>query len=140
MEIWLVNSNNNEDNGNPNGFRYMLHQNRVIAYYDRRTEIDKIQENDLVLLYHNQTGIIAVGFALKIETHDFSVIQEVEHWANVNWIWKATFDEKINQFKNPIDRRIIGIDNVFGTVLKIDSLNTNILLTEIGRRQNNNPI
>lgn len=135
MNVWLVNSNSKEENKNDNGFRYMLNQNRVMTYYTRRFEIDKIQKNDLVLLYHNQTGIVAVGFALEKELHDFSDIQNIEHCVNVNWIWKALFDSELNRFKNSINQRMIGIDKVFGTVLKINTLKTDILLKEIGEKQ-----
>ena len=135
MKAWLVNSNSNEDNGNPNGYRYMLQQNRVIAYYDRRAEINKIQNSDLVLLYHNQTGIIAVGYALKSETHDFEDIRKVEQWVNVNWIWKDKFNTIENKFENPINRKTLGIENVFGTVIEINNLESFNLLNELGKRQ-----
>jgi hypothetical protein len=135
MKAWLVNSNNNEDNGNPNGYRYMLQQNRVIAYYDRRAEINKIQNGDLVLLYHNQTGIIAVGYALNSDFHDFEDITKVENWVNINWIWKVRFNNNSNLCENPIDRKLLGITNVYGTVIEINNLETLNLLEEIGKRQ-----
>ena len=53
MKTWLVNTNSKTSHHNPNGFKYMLRQNKASAYYDRATEVDKIKEHDLVLLYHN---------------------------------------------------------------------------------------
>lgn len=135
MKIWLVNSNSKKENNNENGFRYMLEQNRVMSYYDRRTEVDKINDNDLVLLYHNKTGIIAVGFALETKLHDFDDISKIEHWKNVNWIWKANFIIESSQFTNAIDIRKIGIEDIFGTVLSVENLNAFNLLKEMSQSQ-----
>jgi hypothetical protein len=50
MNIWPVNTNSNEDNGNPNGFLIMLRQNRVATYYQRADDVGNIQNGDLILL------------------------------------------------------------------------------------------
>ncbi|MGO5000511.1 hypothetical protein ACEN2G_13340 [Oceanisphaera sp. W20_SRM_FM3] len=44
MKTWLVNTNTKGKNGNPNGFKYMLRQNKASAYYDRAPEVDKIKK------------------------------------------------------------------------------------------------
>jgi len=135
MNIWLVNTNSKEDNDNPHGFQYMLRHNKVSAYYDRRTEINKIEPNDLILLYHNDNRIIAVGFALLKLSHDFQDIDNVEHWIDVNWFWKSNFNNEAPL--NPINRNDVEIKMVNGTVNNItNQVNINKLLEEIGKRQN----
>ena len=89
MNTYLVNTNSKPSNGNPNGFKYMLWQNRVMTYYRRQdqTKVDLISKGDLVLLYHNDNRIIAVGFAVSdVQTNDFEDIKYVEHFVNVNWM------------------------------------------------------
>ncbi|SFC12917.1 hypothetical protein SAMN05421780_10324 [Flexibacter flexilis DSM 6793] len=135
MKIWLVNTNSNADNGNPNGFKFMLRQNRVSAFYDRKDTIDKIMVGDLVLLYHNQNRIIAAGFALGNMLHDFEEVKSIEHSVDVNWIWKAVFDENYNPV-NFIDRNDLSITTVMSTVNNVTSqVNGTKLLELIGQRQ-----
>lgn len=134
MKVWLVNSNSKENNENPHGFQYMLRHNKASAYYDRRTEINKISPNDLVLLYHNENRIIAVGFALGRNNHDFEEINDIEHWIDVNWFWKAEFVNNLPT--NSINRNNIGIKMVIATVNDItNQINYQELLKEIGTKQ-----
>ena len=136
MKIWLINTNNNADNSNPNGFKTMLRQNKVAAYYNRKETIDRIEPQDMVLLYHNQNRVIAVGFVVNDEEHDFSDMGDIEHFVSVNWCWKANFD---NEFEptNSIDRETIEITSFRNTVINItNQVNCRVLLQEIGKRQN----
>ena len=142
MKAWLVNSNSNPNNKAPHCFEYMLRHNKVAAYYDDwNKQIDDIARGDLVLLYHNDNRIIAVGCVTKgYEPHDFQqCMNDIEHWADVNWIWKASFSEKNGIFNplNPIIRtEELGIPMVNGTVINIsNSLNHKLLLEEIAKRQ-----
>lgn len=117
MKAWLVNTNTKDKNGNPNGFKYMLRQNKASAYYDRALEVNKIKKSDLVFLYHNDNRIIAVGAVIEPYTgHDYVELNEVEHWVDVNWLWKADFDDSFKPI-NPIDRNKLGNTMVLGTVV-----------------------
>ena len=136
MKTWIVNSNTNENNGNPNGFKYMLRQNRVAAYYEARIKLDRIEEGDLVLLYHNENRIIAVGAALSsYESHDFDDIKSIEHWVDVKWLWKANFN---NNFEptNSIQREKLGITSVRPTTINVtDQVDYRALFEEIAKKQ-----
>jgi predicted Mrr-cat superfamily restriction endonuclease len=135
MNTWLVNTNSNSNNGNPNGFKVMLRQNKAAAYYGKKGEIDKINPNDLVLLYHNQNRVIAVGFAIEKPEHDFGDMEKVEHWVDVNWLWKAAFDKNYEPI-NPIIRTNIGITMVNGTVINVSNqIDHTALLSEIASKQ-----
>jgi len=136
MKTWLVNSNNKAESANPNGFKYMLRQNKAAAFYDRAPGIDKIKKGDLVCLYHNENRIIAVGAVVKpYGGHDFDEITKIEHWVDVNWLWKATFDDKDNPI-NPIDRNTIGITMVNGTVVNVTKqINYKELLSQMSSNQ-----
>ena len=91
MKLYLVNSNKRWC---AVCFKYMLSQNRVITYGDARTQLDIIKKGDLILLYHNDNRIIAIGFVVEDhEKHFYSDIAEHEHWINVNWIWKSVFSD-----------------------------------------------
>ncbi|CAG35132.1 hypothetical protein [Desulfotalea psychrophila] len=121
MKTWLVNTNSKDKNGNPNAFKYMLRQNKAAAFYGKASEVDKIEKGDLVLLYHNKNRIISVGAVVTpYEGHDFSAMAKIEHWVDVNWLWKADFD---SDFKptNSINRNDIGITMVNGTVVNVSS-------------------
>jgi len=139
MKTWLVNSNSNPSNRGPHCFEYMIRHNKVAAYYDPyNKQINSINKEDMVLLYHNQNRVIAVGFVVKEFTgHDYQpdMGSVDEHWVDVNWIWKATFD---NQLKptNPIIRTDLDITMVGKTVVNItDQLDYRGLLEEIAKRQ-----
>ena len=136
MKIWLVNTNIKDTNGNPNGYKQMLRQNKAAAFYDNKEKVDKIEPQDMVLLYHNNNRVIAVGFAINDEEHDFSDMSDIEHFVSVNWFWRANFNEKFEPV-NSINRNSIGIKMVNGTVLNItDHVDCRILLQEIAKRQN----
>jgi len=114
----------------------MLRQNKAAAYYDRAFTIDKLSTGDLVLLYHNDNRIIAVGCVVKgFEGHDFSEVDEVEHWADVNWIWNAGFDKEFRPI-DPIDRNDLGITMVRPTVVNVtDQVDYRLLFENIAKKQ-----
>ena len=136
MKTWLVNTNTKVDNGNPNAFKYMLRQNKAAAFYDKASGIDKIKQGDLVFLYHNDNRIIAVGSVVTpYEGHDFKDMKSIEHWVDINWLWKAIFDESFTP-KNSINRNDLGITMVNGTVVNVtDQVNYKELFTQIASRQ-----
>ena len=41
----------------------MLQEQRVAAFFDRKEEIDVIERGDVVFLYQNKVGVVAVGVA-----------------------------------------------------------------------------
>ena len=137
MKTWLVNTNTNVDNGNPNAFKYMLRQNKAAAFYGRATEIDKISKSDLVLLYHNDNRIIAVGAVVTPYLgHDFKAMETIEHWVDVNWLWKADFDENYNPI-NSINRKSLDITQVIGVINNVTKqVNYKELFSQIASRQN----
>ena len=135
MKVWLVNTNSKEENGNPNGFKFMLRQNKASAYYDKKEVIDKILPSDVVLLYHNSNRIIAVGCVIENVEYDFPEIHDVEHWVDVNWIWKASFDSNFEP-TNAIDRHDLNISMVNSTVVNVtDQVDYKILLAKIASKQ-----
>ncbi len=136
MKTWLVNTNTKGENGNPNAFKYMLRQNKAAAFYDRAPEIDKIKKGDLVCLYHNHNRIIAVGSVVTpYQGHDFSDMESIEHWVDVNWLWKADFDNDFEPI-NFIDRNELNITMVNGTVVNVtDQVNYKELLVQIAKHQ-----
>lgn len=135
MKAWSVNTNTKDDNGNPNAYKYMLRQNKAAAFYDRASAIDQIDKGDLVFLYHNQNRIIAVGTVVTpFEGHDFKEM-EVEHWVDVNWLWKADFDSKFEPI-NSIDRKSLGIKFTAGTVNNVtEQIDYKELFVQIANRQ-----
>ncbi len=139
MKAWLVNSNSKEENKGPHCFEYMIRHNKVAAYYDPfNKQIDQIKTGDLVLLYHNENRIIAVGCVAKeFRGHDYQTHMKPadEHWVDVNWIWKVAFDDQLNPV-NPIIRTDVGIKMVGKTVVNITvPLDYRALWEEIAKRQ-----
>lgn len=135
MKAWLVNTNSKDKNRNPNGYKFMLRQNKAAAYYNRRTEVDIISAEDMVLLYHNDNRVIAIGFVIENIPHDFGDMENIEHWVDVNWIWKAKMDSDFEP-TNFINRNDLGITMVNGAVINItNQLNYKSLFEEIGKRQ-----
>ncbi|MEI6645310.1 MAG: hypothetical protein WCP12_04670 [bacterium] len=139
MKAWLINSNSKTENKGTHCFEYMIRHSKVSAYYDGfNNQIDIIEKGDLVLLYHNKNRIIAVGFVVKKCTphdyqHDMGSVDE--HWADVNWIWKVTFDNDLTPL-NPIIRTNVDITMVNKTVVNItDQLDYKGLLEEMASRQ-----
>jgi predicted Mrr-cat superfamily restriction endonuclease len=136
MKVWLVNTNSKEESENPNGFKFMLRQNKASAYYDKKVAIDKISTADIVLLYHNNNRVIAVGCVIENVEYDFPEIHNTEHWVDVNWIWKANFNDKFEP-TNAIDRNKIGITMVNNTVVNItNQLDYKVLFEQIAQKQN----
>lgn len=135
MKAWLVNTNV----GNQNCIEYMIRHNKVAAYYpDTNTQIDGIKENDLVLLYHNDNRIVAVGCVVKrFVGHVYQKdMGDIEHWTDVNWIWKASFDKELNPTNFITRTSKLGIPMVGRTVVNItDHLDYKLLLEEIAKRQ-----
>lgn len=135
MKAWIVNTNSKEESENPNGFKFMLRQNKASAYYNKKEVIDKISPADIVLLYHNNNRIIAVGCVIENVEYDFLEIHDLEHWVDVNWLWKATFNEEFEPI-NPIDRHILGITMVNNTVVNVtNQLDYKVLFAEIASKQ-----
>lgn len=135
MNAWLVNTNSNPRNGNENGYKYMLRQNKAASFYGRNKAIDKIKKGNLVLIYHNKTGVIAVGAVVKNkQKHDFPDTHHIEHWVDLNWLWKAEFDDE-NPI-NPIDCKVLGVPVVGKAVIEITKqLNYKVLFEKICEKQ-----
>jgi len=136
MKAWIVNTNTRESSANPNAFKYMLRQNKAAAYYGRRDAVDKIDRGDLVLLYHNDNRVIAVGAVVNpFEGHDYADFEALEHWVDVNWLWKAAFDENDKPI-NFIDRNDLGITMVNGTAVNVTGqIDYKALFSEIASKQ-----
>lgn len=134
MKTWLVNTNSRED---ISAFKYMIRQNRAIAYGDKAVSVDKIKKGDLVCLYHNDNRIIAVGAVIADhEGHDYEDIRELERWVDANWLWKARFDDDFEPIDS-INRHDLSITMVNGTVVNVtEQMDYKALMTEIAKRQN----
>ena len=62
-------------------------------------------------------------------------MEEIEHWVDVNWIWKAKFDSSFEPL-NSIDRNDLGITMVNGTVVNVtDQVDYKELFSQITIRQ-----
>ncbi len=145
MRAWLVNTNTKsgrpeEKRDNPNGFKYMLRHNKAAGYYPSKPQLDRIQIGDLVLLYHNENRVIAIGCVVSPpQEHDYEDIAIAETWVDVNWLWKADFN-KLDP-TNPINRHNIGLGSFAGiefrvTVLEVTNhLDYKALFSEIASRQ-----
>jgi predicted Mrr-cat superfamily restriction endonuclease len=136
MKAWLVNTNSKDENENPNAYKYMLRQSKAAAFYDKAESVDKIAKGDLVLLYHNQNRVIAVGAVVEpFKGHDFDELNKVEHWVDVNWLWKSSLNDSFEPI-DAIDRNSIGIKMVNGTVVNVtDQVDYKILFAEIAKAQ-----
>ncbi len=136
MNTWLVNTNTAKENCNPNGFKYMIRQNRAIAWGGAGSQLNGVQPNDLILLYHNDNRIVAVGIAVSsVQQSDFPQKEDYEeYWIDSHWLWVADFDEN-SQPINPINRKSVGIYNVRNTVNQItDEINYQALLAQIAEK------
>jgi predicted Mrr-cat superfamily restriction endonuclease len=136
MKAWLVNTNSKDENGNPNAYKYMLRQSKAAAFYTKAEAIDKIVKGDIVLLYHNKNRIIAVGAVVNpFQDHDFEDMNEIEHWVDVNWLWKTELGDDFEP-TDFIDRNVVGITMVNGTVVNVtDQLDYKALITAIAKIQ-----
>ncbi|MEI6747443.1 MAG: hypothetical protein WCL34_15885 [Methylococcaceae bacterium] len=135
MKAWLVNTNSNPKNKGSHCFEYMIRHNKVAAYYGNNEQIDAIKKNDLILLYHNQNRIIAIGCVVEEFKQPDYQLGKIEHWADVNWLWKASFDKNLKP-TNSINRKNVGITKYRNTVEDITKqLNYKLLFEEIAKRQ-----
>jgi predicted Mrr-cat superfamily restriction endonuclease len=142
MKTWLVNTNTKNDPAHS----YMLRQNKIAAFYESAGKLDKISVGDLVLLYHNDNRIIAVGcvVAPPNKGHEIfgAAMNSEEHTVDVNWLWKASLDPKTWELtSSPINRHDIGrasggIDMVYNTVVEVtEKVDYQKLFSEIARVQ-----
>ena len=89
MNAWSINTNikNNADSWDE-----MISQNKISAYYGKGKTLERINESDLILLYHNNNRFIAVGIAVskaKSPSHipQGSPSSGLEEFVNVKWLW-----------------------------------------------------
>ena len=88
-------------------YKDMLLSNKISAYYDAISQLEQIKQGDLILLYHKDWKVIAVGFAISnVLTNDMLKNNDRESFVYVNWIYKANDD-----LKNAIDYRVIANGN-----------------------------
>lgn len=137
MDYWLVHTNNTEE-GTPNAFKYMLRQGVVGTFYGKKEAVEKLEVGDIVLLYHGSNQIIGVGAVVQTyEPHDIKRIDNITHQADVNWIWKAHFDDDWNPLDSIMRENIEkdtwskrhAIENITGKV------KCSALLREIAKKQ-----
>lgn len=139
MDYWLVHTNNTEE-GTPNAFKYILRQGVVATFYDKKGAVEKLEVGDIVLLYHGSNQIIGVGAVVQTyEPHDIKRIDNITHQADVNWIWKAHFDDECNP-KNPIMRDSIENQNdKWSGLMAVENVTGKIrcrsLLEQIAKKQ-----
>jgi predicted Mrr-cat superfamily restriction endonuclease len=133
MNTWLVNSN---IKNNSNAFKYMLRQGKVSSFYQEADRVDKLQQGDLVLLYHNNNRIIAVGSVLsQFDRDDFTNDESTENWSDVNWLWKARLNEHYEPIEH-IDRNTVGVTNILRVVNRVtDQVDYRALMVEIASKQ-----
>jgi hypothetical protein len=126
MKIWSVNTN--QTNHGDEVAKLFLKQNRIILWYrDEKPNLKHIQKGDLVLAYHNELRVIAVGFALSERTTCDNF--EKEEFVDVDWIWK--------NLENPIQLNNIQSENKVkmfnGSIFNwTENIDTKKLLSEIG--------
>jgi hypothetical protein len=111
----------------------MLLSNKISAYYEATKQLKQINKGDLILLYHKDWKVIAVGFAISdVLTNDMLKKNDIESFVYVNWIFKANKD-----LKNSIDYRNIADGNPPPpTVSPVYSINSVKLFEEISKNQN----
>ena len=139
MNYWLVHTNNTEE-GTPNAFKYMLRQGVVGTFYDKKEAVEKLEVGDIVLLYHGSNQIIGVGAVVQTyEPHDIKKIDGITHQADVNWIWKASFDDDWNP-TNPIMRDTVeSKEDKWSGLMAVENITRKVkysaLLREIAKKQ-----
>ena len=134
MNAWSINTNikNNADSWDE-----MISQNKISAYYGKGKTLERINESDLILLYHNNNRFIAVGIAVsraKSPSHipQGSPSSGLEEFVNVKWLWKTRNTD------NSIIRQDVGITTKrhIHTLIDItDRLDYKKLFTEIAKKQ-----
>jgi len=113
-------------------YKDMLMSNKVSAYYDAIGQLNQISKGDLILLYHKDWKVIAVGFSISDVLTNGMLDDGIESFVYVNWIFKANSD-----LKNSIDyRKIAKGKPPPPTVSPIYSVDTEKLFNEISKNQN----
>jgi predicted Mrr-cat superfamily restriction endonuclease len=119
MNTWYINTNEKHCK---KCYEYMLKQNKIVSWYN--SAIDKVKEGDLILLYHNQIGFIAIGFA--ISNPEYNEEFKEENFVEVSWICK-TFD-------NPINHNDIEFKGAFSRTAQKVTINYKRLFIEMAKR------
>ena len=112
-------------------YKDMLISNKISVYYEAIKQLKQVSFGDLILLYHNDWKVIAVGFAISdILTNDM-LKDDIESFIYVNWIFKSDDD-----LKNTIDYRKIADGKAPPkSISPIYSLNKEKLFEEISKNQ-----
>jgi hypothetical protein len=127
MKIWSVNTLQSKHGDFV--AKSFLNQNRVILWWrENQTDFGHIKKGDLILAYHNEKRIIAVGFATSIK--QFSCENEGEQFVDVDWIWKNL--EKPIQLNDIQSENKVKMFNgsIFNWTENIDTFK---LLSQIGK-------
>ncbi len=111
----------------------MLMSNKISAYYDAIKQLEQINQGDLILLYHKNWKVIAVGFAISnVLTNDMLKHNDRESFVYINWIFKANDD-----LNNSIDYRNIADGNPPPpTISPVYKVNEKKLFEEMSKKQN----
>jgi len=113
-------------------YKDMLRSNKISTYYDAIKQLEQVSFGDLILLYHKDWKVIAVGFAISDTLTNDMLKDNIESFIYVNWIFKANDD-----LKNAIDYRKIAEGKAPPpSISPIYSLDTNKLFQEISQNQN----
>jgi len=114
-------------------YKDMLLSNKISAYYEAIKQLEQIKQGDLILLYHKNWKVIAVGFAISnVLTNDMLKDNDRESFIYINWIFKAN-----DNLENSIDYREIADGNPPPpTVSPIYKVNEKKLFEEMSKKQN----
>jgi hypothetical protein len=100
----------------------MLNQNKIVSWYN--SAVDKVEIGDLILLYHNKKGFIAVGFA--ITNPEINEAFKDESFVEINWICKS--------LNNPINHNDIEFNGAFARTAQKVTVNYKKLFIEMAKR------
>lgn len=113
-------------------YKDMLRSNKVSAYYDAIKQLEQIKFGDLILLYHKDWKVIAVGFSISDTLTNDMLDEDIESFVYVNWIFKANDD-----LENAIDYRKIAEGRVPPpTISPVYSVDIKKLFEEMSKSQN----
>jgi len=113
-------------------YKDMLISNKISAYYGAIKQLTQIKQGDLILLYHKDWKVIAVGYSISNVLTNDMLDDKIESFVYVNWIFKVNDD-----LSNAIDYRKIAEGKVPPpTVSPIYSVDTTKLFEEISKNQN----